>query len=112
MSEKSWAQIRAELEMFPRQMCITPVAEVKEYIDEILKLHEQHQSAQQEIGRLRRELAEKDAKIERMSASSGMILAKFAEKTADFRTVLEMYASGKYDDDQRARDVLMKWAQQ
>lgn len=60
MSEKSWAQIRAELEMLPRQMCITPVAEVKEYVDEILKLQEQLQSAQAEVEQLRRELAEKD----------------------------------------------------
>jgi len=81
----------------------------KECAETSMMLADRNVEQGDEIERLRRELAEKDAKIERMSASSGMILAKFAEKTADFRTVLEMYASGKYDDGQRARDVLEKW---
>lgn len=55
MSEKSWKQIREELNMLPRQMCVTPVAEALEYVDEILKLQEQLQSAQQEIEALRQE---------------------------------------------------------
>ena len=55
MSEKSWRQIREELKMLPRQMCVTPVAEALEYVDEILKLQEQLQSAQQEIEALRQE---------------------------------------------------------
>ena len=67
MSEKSWAQIRAELEMLPRQMCITPVAEVREYIDEILKLQEQLQSAQAEAEKWKRK-HEECAKISMMLA--------------------------------------------
>lgn len=55
MSEKSRKQIREELKMLPRQMCVTPVAEALEYVDEILRLQEQLQSAQQEIEALRQE---------------------------------------------------------
>jgi cell division septum initiation protein DivIVA len=55
MSEKSWKQIREELKMLLRQMCVTPVDEALEYIDDILKLQEQLQSAHQEIERLEQE---------------------------------------------------------
>jgi len=97
MSEKSWKQIREELKMLPRQMCVTPVAEALEYIDEILKLQEQLQSAQQEIGALRQE---RNKLIE--------VLRWYAdEDTHEIkRRVLGDFAPITLDKGQRARNIL------
>jgi len=129
MSEKSWKQIREELKTLPRQMCVTPVAEALEYIDEILKLQEQLQSAQQEIERLgnlarqERELADHwmrkhhDDVVKLREEREKLIegLRWYAEADYDHKTMTDYYEDDgevfygtelDLDRGQRARNIL------